>query len=266
MAESGLSIDLTGLRNAVCQYLGFGLTYASASTDEQTLIDRQVDQGLRSFYQPTPLQGERISHIWSFMQPEFNCSIAPDTDAVDLPDDFGGFTGSLYLSSDDLGWEPLKLTGIGQVLKERQLAGGTAGVTGAPRLLAVMPIATNGSSGQRYSLQFWPSADAAYTIKGIYYCNPYQLGTSTPYPMGGQPHAETLREACLAVAEREVNDVVGVHSQTFERRLAASVCLDRRLSSPQSFGMNSDKGVNRRPTLWRSGYTTYNDQFEPPAN
>jgi hypothetical protein len=60
---------------------------------------------------------------------------------------------------------------------------------------------------------------------------------------------------------------MGIHTAAFKERLAASVALDRRLTGPKSFGMNSDADrftiANHRliPFLGRSGYVTYNGQL-----
>ena len=260
MAESGLSLTRTGLQNAVCQYLGFGLSYSGITdSNKQTLVNRCIDDGLRAFYAPLPLPGERISHIWSFMQPEFTLGIDAATDSVDLPDDFGGFVGGVYLSSDDLSWDTVSVCGIGKVLQERQRDNSTT--SGAPKYVAIQPLASDGTGGQRFSLQFWPSADGVYALKGTYYSNPYQLSATAVYPLGGQPHAETIREAVLAVAERDVNDTIGIHNQQFKERLMSSVSLDRRLTGPKSFGMNSDGGAGREPRLFRNGYVYYNNQI-----
>lgn len=255
MAESTLSLVRADLRNAVSWYLGFNPVAASASSDQQTIIDRCVDSGLRAFYSPVPLPGERVMWMWSFMQPEFTIGLDPNQKAVDLPDDFGGFVGSLYFSTDDLSWDVLRLTGIGQILQERQRDSGTN--AGAPRLAAVQVLPTTGAEGQRFALEVWPTPDSNYTLKGVYLSNPYQLTASLTYPLGGQPHAETLRMACLAAAERDVNGEIGVNNAEFKERLIASVNWDRRATGPKWFGINADGGRNKLPSFERTGYTTY---------
>ncbi len=261
MAESGLSLSRTDLRNSLSWFLGFGLTAASASVDQQTIIDRCLDAGTRLFYSPLPLPGERIAHIWSFMQPELVLSVDQSSNAFDLPDDFGGLVGGLYLSADDLSWDTIEVTGYARILQERQRDSETT--TGAPKYVAIQALASDGTGGQRFSLAVWPTPDSTYTFKGTYYSNPYQLSATALYPLGGQPHAETLREAVLAVAERDVNDQPqGTHNATFRERMIASVNLDRRLTGPKSFGMNSDGKRSYSPDFGRYGYTTYNGERE----
>lgn len=259
MAESSLSLSRTELRNAICWFCGWGAVAASADSNHQTIIDRCLDSGLRSFYNPLPLPGERIAHIWSFMQPEFTIGMDPNQSAVDLPDDFGGFQGSLYFSADDLAWDVLRITGIGQILNERQRDSNTT--TGCPKMVAVQPLASDGTGGQRFGLEVWPTPDANYTIKGTYISNPYQLTATALYPLGGQPHSETLRVSCLAVAERDVNGEVGAYSQEFKERMVSSVNYDRRTTGPKFFGMNSDGGRGLLPTFGKTGYTLLNGEL-----
>lgn len=263
MAESTLSLSRTDLLNAVSFFLGFGVSYSSITdSGKQTLVQRCVDSGLRSFYAPMPLPGERISHIFSFMQPTLDVTIDANQSAVDLPDDFGGVVGSVYLSPEDSGWNKIKLTGIGQILSLRQT--GLTDATGIPQFVATRPLGSDGTDGQRFFLEVYPTTNAPYVFRFSYYSNPYQLTADKPYPVGGQPHAETIREAVLSAAEREVWNESGIHTLNFKERMVASVNLDRRLTGPKTFGMNSDGSdlviANHRfaPFIGRSGYVSYN--------
>src|SRR6185369_14019308 len=111
--------------------------------------------------------------------------------------------------------------------------------TGSPKLAAVQTLPMDGTTAQRWSLAIWPNPNGPYHLRGTYRSNPYQLTATAIYPMGGQPHSETIREACLGIAERDVNDVPnGPHQTAFRERMVASVNLDRRMTTPKSFGFN----------------------------
>jgi ribosomal protein L31 len=68
MGESTFACTLTSLRTEVCDFLGCGRTYASASTNEQARISAAIDKGLHRFYFEA-LDGEGKLHFWSFLRP-----------------------------------------------------------------------------------------------------------------------------------------------------------------------------------------------------
>ena len=257
MAESGLSLNREDLREAIGFYLGYGADYSAYSTDQLAVADKCVDAGLRMFYSPPPIQGERGVHTWSFLTPVNPLSLVEDVVDYDLWDDFGGLVGKLYLSADDDAWSEIENTNIARILALRSRDGGSA--NGRPRAVAVNVIPSTGESPTRYSLAIWPKPSQSYTLQVQYNSNPYHLSSTAVYPLGGQPHAETLREACLAAAEINVNDERGLHYTMFMERLVASVHYDRKAMGPKSLGYNGDK--TSMPRMSGTSFTnnvTYN--------
>ncbi len=92
---------------------------------------------------------------------------------------------------------------------------------------------------QRYRLEVWPEADADYTLSVPMAVLLDALSGSRPYAYGGQPHSETILESCLSIAEQRGNDQMGVHTQKYQERLAASIAYDQRLK-PSDLGYNGD--------------------------
>ena len=162
-----------------------------------------------------------------------------------LPDLFGGFRGDLYLNqtSTSLG-SALRRTDK-QALLELQTSG-IADFASQPCEYAIFPQDQTGASGQRWLMTLWPTADAAYTITGIYTINPYQLTAALPYPMGGLPLAECLREAVLAACDLEFKGEATLHMQMFQQRLRAAISFDRQMSNPGILGQNLDYSAQRR--------------------
>jgi len=68
MAESTLSPTILDIRLEVQRYLGWGRT-ALSSGDAKNDVDAVLLRGMRRFYAPAVLPGERSAHEWSFMQP-----------------------------------------------------------------------------------------------------------------------------------------------------------------------------------------------------
>lgn len=238
--ESTLSLTRDDLRKAVGIYAGFGPTWSSYSADDQAQVDLTIDAGLRSFYDPLPLPGEKESHVWSFRTPVLSLPLVADQLDYDLPDDFAGLVDHrAYLSPDDQSWTEINVTNPIRMLNLRQRD--TAAYSGAPTLVAVQVKNTNGQTPTRWQLMVWPAPDSDYSVRMRYSSSPYQLSAGQPYPLGGQPHAETIREAVLAAAEREFDGELGIHNQQFAMRLLSSVSIDRRASGPAYLGYNADR-------------------------
>ena len=184
-----------------------------------------------------------------------------------LPDLFGGFRGDLFLdqSQDSQGYVLIRTP------KEDLLAyqkSGVADFASQPCRFAIFPQDMTGASGQRWLISFWPTADASYTLSGYYTINPYQLTSALPYPMGGLPLSECLREAVLGACEQEFHGAAGIHTANFQRKLQAAISFDRQMSNPGIIGQNLDYSASRREWLRHgprvrhiglgaSGYTGY---------
>ncbi len=162
-----------------------------------------------------------------------------------LPELFGGFRGDLYLNqtSNSLGYV------LQRASKEELLdlqKSSQVDFASQPCRYAVFAADQTGASDQRWLLTVWPLPDAAYTITGFYVINPYRLTSALPYPMGGLPLSECLREAVLAAAEVEFKGELGVHNQLFRSRLQAAISYDRQVSNPGIIGQNLDRSLDKR--------------------
>lgn len=69
MPESTLSVKYADLKRAVGRYLGFDGTASNWTDEENSIVDDIIDSGLRQFYIPPLLKGQRTHHEWSFLLP-----------------------------------------------------------------------------------------------------------------------------------------------------------------------------------------------------
>lgn len=265
--ESTLTLSYADLLGDVGLFLGYGrgATFGDPawSSQQQAVIDSSVKSGLRQFYFPPPMEGTSSSYDWSFLKPTASANLASGASTVPLPDDFGGFEGSITISSTStqLLW-PIELVSEGRI---RQMYSVTPTTSGRPLYASLQPLkGTTATQGQRFQLYLFPLSDASYTIQFQYYVLADALTAAFPYVYGGMAHAETVREACLMAAEQFLDDSSTVHAMKFQERLAASISLDRR-NKPQKLGYNAD--YSDRPALTRGDLhgwnlvTVYGQQF-----
>jgi hypothetical protein len=165
-----------------------------------------------------------------------------------LPDLFGGFRGDLTLSIT----ANVRGITLRRSTKEELIAlqnSNAADYAGQPTQYAVFAAEQTGAADQKTLLTVYPFPDAEYAIVAFAVINPYQLTSALPYPMGGLPLSECLREAVLAAAEVEFQGQLGVHNQLFRSRLAAAISYDRQMNNPGIMGQNLDQTEQRE--LWR---------------
>lgn len=260
MAESTLNTPLKDLEAEVGYYLGWG---RGAAFGEPEWTERQrrevtgcVNRGLRAFYHPAPLPGERESYDWSFLRPFTSQTLegAAQPPVILLPDDFGGMEGELRLFES--GRESLAIRVVPEALVRRKHEE-LPDTTGRPEACCVQVRRGTGQArSNRYQLLFWPVADQDYTVHFQYYLAPDALTASFPYAYGGPVHAETVLAAVKAAAEQHQLGERGIEHEYFVERLRASVSLDRR-NKAQHLGYCGDPGYNRgRPARggrhWRN--------------
>ena len=162
-----------------------------------------------------------------------------------LPDDWGGFLETwLSFVPENNKVCPVRQTGIAELLQLR--AQNLGSISTQPELFAVQAKTSDRTAGQRFKIFLYPVPQAAGTLVGRYYAVPWAISDAAPYPLGGQPHFETLLESCLAAAQLFMNDTLGVHTQKFQERLAASISHDKRMS-PRHYGYNYDRRTQGVP-------------------
>ncbi len=139
-----LDVSLSEIRNELTRFFQEGRSYG-ASSDTGKDVDAAIKRGLRQFYTPPVLPGERNSHTWSFLYPESTivvfgnltgtCTTSPwnttalvDTGAEDV--DNVGFQNGVDNDGADL---------VGQLISILDVSAGTTFKDDG----ATPPIATN---------------------------------------------------------------------------------------------------------------------------
>lgn len=229
MAESTLSISYSAIQREVARFLGWTLTVADWTTDQDNSFGDILASGLRKFYYP-PTGSDQPVYEWSFLRPTATLSLTSGDYDYDLPDDF---TGVLIEDSITLGSGNRRLKKIFAeelvALRDKEAASNDTPLYFAVRQKAHVP-----ATGLRYEALFYPTPDASYTATYRYLVAPDTLDGTNIYPYGGAMHSETILEAVLAAAEEKIdNDPQGVHYLRFMECLGASIRTDRAQRSAQ---------------------------------
>ena len=309
-----LTLTRADLEDEVGRALGYGRGSLSGDTLEDVTVC--IERGLRQFYTPEPLPGERVSHQWSFLRTvEGLDTYGPSTThtgtvsstgvsslssnmsttdvvsishvtisngtttvtrrvtAIDsatqftineitgidgasrtiqvfysgayvLPTSFAGIDGPItydtYFGTDpNVADQTIEITSeaklrdMFQYLEDRD---------DKPRVAAISQInATSATDGTRHVLHLYPIPDAAYRLKYTQINEPVNITATNNVPLGGTLHSETILASCLAIAEQFfIPQSPHGYQQSYLRRLAASVELDRAANRSETLGYNAD--------------------------
>jgi hypothetical protein len=225
-----LEVTYATLRGEIGRFLGYGRATTTWSTDQASDIDDVLGSGLRRFYYPLlpkpDVTGQPDIYCWSFLnQIAFIDLVQAKTD-YDLPDDFGGNLSDGFTFAENSGEN--SITEVDEVCIRRRLENTTT--QGTPSYFCVRPRRKSAADRQLWEAVFHQVPDTSYTVTYRYSIEPQIVGTGNTKPHGGVIHAETIREACLAVAEEILDDEPGVHAQRFEKQLMSSMLTDKRMS------------------------------------
>ena len=268
MAQSTLNITTAELQSYVARFCGMSsVTYASLSASEKAEVDQHVRSGLRRFYNPPPLDGERVGHQWSFLSPRGSITTVSGQSAYDLPDNFGGILeGVLTWPAEQATREPVRI--VSDAVFRRAMQVDTA--TGRTRMATILPkaddgdVATDGTPDipTAFEILLHPIPDEDDLVLTFRYMAIQDAVTSGIDPPGGALHADTIVAACrYAASELAEPKAQQFHKAIFMERLAASVSLDRRVTSVSSLGYNGDNSDATRFVKPYPTATVYGVQY-----
>lgn len=174
-------------------------------------------------------------------------SIGRDPCDYTLPDDYGRIIGNLHFDTESR-YREIQIVPLARILELRARYDHSSW----PRYAATRPLASDGSSGQRQEILFYPKADTYYPLSYAYEAYQGALSDANPYPLGGMQMSELYIESCLAVAEQRVNDEAGLHTQAYQALLIDAVARDSK-KGPHTYGQMGHR--EKYYPRWPHGYT-----------
>jgi hypothetical protein len=226
------------LRSRIGDMLAYGYDISIWSADAVKVerVERMLIGGLNRFYHPVPVGGIE-KYQWSFLEPTVQITFLEGQSVIDLPDNFSYIIGSIvYPPSTTSPYPKIPIIGAEDVQVELQ----TGTSEGRPLVAGVRVKDTQGLERVRWELVYAPVADADYQAKVRMAIQPVYPGAVGEVPLGGQPHEQTILEACLAEVEMFEEFGDRRHTERYMESLASSISHDRQINCPNTVGLVGD--------------------------
>lgn len=212
-----LTLSYSDLYTHVSEFLGLGSSPGAADLAKVKAI---VARAYRQFLYPINQRTGEL-HVWSFVKQFHTFSTVSGKYKYALPLDFSDFLDVPHFD-DEQGYNELTKIAPEQIIEIR--SGSVS--SGFPLRFAIAPFVYDNEIGTMYEMWLDPEPDGAYLLKFFYRIDPLAPSATTDLLVGGIRATEAILETCLAVAERQEDDVAGLHSQESVRLIQELILAD----------------------------------------
>jgi len=199
--------------------------WANLTQDRLDLSLKWVNRGYREF-----ISGRHprynYPHQWSFLVVQYELTTVADTAEYEMPSDFSGIHNTpVYKHSESTDFPLLHQISTDQY--NRLLKSTDVESTGRADRYAIFPSTFTNTGTQRWSLKFYPTFDAEYTVIVPYRMRADALTDDAIYHMGGQDFTTVILYKALAQMEFEKNIPDGVWKRKADEEMELAIQVDQ---------------------------------------
>jgi hypothetical protein len=234
------TLTFTTARQQIGDYLDWGRSGWDAT--ETSRLGEVLNAGYQQFLYPPPIAGSETGWRWYFLHPVTTLTCTADDYLYDMPSAFGTVIGDLVFDDGQDVTHTVKQVNSAYIDHQRTINSSS----GRPLYFAIRPKSVGMTTAQGSELMLYPTPDSAYPLIYQYDATVAEWSTTNEYPLGGQPHNQTILQSCRDIAAQRYNDqAASAEHQIFLERLAASIEYDKR-NAPKYMGINNEG----RRTVW----------------
>ena len=231
-----LTLDYEDVYTAVSNFLGLTVTGTAPTGTNKTTCEDIVARGLRQFLYPIDMSTGQ-AHDWNFLKQYWTFTTVGDQWKYALPDDFSDLLDDFHFDSGT-GY-PHLLKRSAQQIKEMRAESTSSSY---PEYYAIVPSKYDLAVGTTYELWLYPTPNQGYNLATFYRIDPLKPSATADLMVGGIRATEAILESCLAVAETQEDEVIGLHSQIAADLIQKLIVFDTITDSDYIGNLYRDKG------------------------
>lgn len=222
-----LTITYEDLYTEVSNFLGLTVRGTAPTGTDLTTCQSIVSRGIRNFLYPLDASGR--PHEWGFLRVPWSLTLTPGQWKYALPVDFSDICGTFHYEASRA-YSPLLKRGAEQILDMRSNV-----ITASyPEYFAITPLRYNNEIGTVYELWLYPNPGTAYVLTSLYRADPVKMASASDLTLGGIRAIEAIIECCLAEAEVQEDEVIGIHSQRAKEMVLTLIQFDSITTSDKT--------------------------------
>ncbi|KKN51291.1 hypothetical protein LCGC14_0623990 [marine sediment metagenome] len=217
----------------VADYLGTDITDATDLAAVKDIVYR----GYMKFLMPVSPKDEEI-YIWSWLRQPWKMTFEPNKWEYPLPKDFDRFFRKIEYDGVADGNQM-------QQVSERSIMRNRSNLefTSYPYSYAIRTAKFDKAVGSVKEMIVYPTPVNRSVVNSTYVMTPDKPETTTDYFIGGPVESETILQCCLAVAENQEDEKIGVETKKAVDLIQALIRKDKG-EAPDTVGRVRDTGLN----------------------
>lgn len=222
---ANLRLAFSDLYTRVSNFLGLTDTGTAPTGTDLTTCKDICQRGLRQFLYPIDARTGDYWE-WSFLRPIYTMTLLDGKWRYQLPEDFSSIIAD-PVYADDEGFGQIARTTPENIQNLR-----AAGVVNyAPYYYAIVTSDYDPEIGEFSEIWFYPECDSTYRVQFPYKSDPTKASNAADFLPGGVKATEAILENCLAVAESQEDDVLGIHTQLADKLTQDLIVIDSKKDS-----------------------------------
>ena len=215
----------------------FSVAPGTPTGDDLTAAQDIVYRAYRRFLYPASFVTKK-THIWSWLKKEATLILEASKDEYLLPQDFDALNRPFMFTMNTGRYGSITKTSMAKLMIEKSYNT----INSWPLMCAIYPESVSKTVDQNKKVIFWPAPTGVYQLNYSYVCEPPKPTAATEVFLGDALTDETLLQVCLAVAEQESDEKIGIQSQLADQQVQALILKDSN-DAPDTVGYVRDGNI-----------------------
>ncbi len=259
MTAASMRWTFSNVYTKVSEYLGTG---SSPTGTNLTRAKDIVYRGYMKFLMPVTPKDEEI-YIWSWLRQPWKITMEPNKWEYPLPLDFDRFYRRLQFDAEETSLINMTQTSEREIMRSRNLLE----FNSYPQKYALRTAKYDRKVGSVKELIVYPTPTARTIINSTYVMTPEKPTGDDHFFIGGPMESETILQCCIAVAENEQDERIGVETKKAIDLIQALIRKDKGVA-PDTVGVMRDANISqvsifdyRKYWIPKGTYTVYGQEI-----